>query len=209
MVELYFSYPDYINWVNVGWEVDPVYYGDTKPRIFIYWTADRGKIGGCRNFDCPGFVQTSRERIIGEIIPQVSTYDGPQYAFKVSILRDPATKNWMLTVGKITLGYWSPLLFHDSDNYAFGMSWGGFVVSPPEHAPPMGSGHFPTEGMGKACFFSNLLYVDGKDDPSEFAETSFSVVENKPVNYKAGRLFWSGRDLGSMFYFGGPAGRVN
>ena len=44
---------------EVGWQVYPQMYGNTKPVFFIYWTADDYKSLGCYNLTCPAFVQTN------------------------------------------------------------------------------------------------------------------------------------------------------
>ncbi|KAK1297109.1 hypothetical protein QJS10_CPB15g01424 [Acorus calamus] len=190
LVEIYFNWPDYILWVNAGWE-----------------SIDEG----CKNLECPGFVLTNRELPLGAVIRQLSEYDGPQYYFNLNIMKDPSLEQWWLSVDDKQVGYWPSEIFHTvTPMVAFGMSWGGVVRSPPnEYAPTMGSGHFPTEGENKACFFSNLVYYDALRRPNNVMKTSVSPREGSPANYKVGPMLYIDDGMKSMFYFGGPGGHLS
>jgi hypothetical protein len=60
------------------------------------------------------------------------------------------------------IGYWPSSLFHymkDKCNHAF---WGGYVQGPTASidSPQIGSGHFASEGFGKAALLENIQIVD-------------------------------------------------
>ena len=45
--------------IECGWQVYPALYGDARPHLFTYWTADGYNKTGCYNLTCSAFVQTS------------------------------------------------------------------------------------------------------------------------------------------------------
>jgi hypothetical protein len=66
---------------------------------------------------------------------------------------------------KAVIGYWPSSLFtrlKDKGDFSF---WGGNVYGPTASldSPQMGSGHFPSEGYGKAAFMRNIQIVDGNN----------------------------------------------
>ncbi|KAI5004940.1 hypothetical protein ZWY2020_032183 [Hordeum vulgare] len=119
----------------------------------------------CYDHTCPGFVQVSHRVGLGGRVLPVSVYNGPQYVIDILIFKDPKTKNWWVAYGeeKTLIGYWPNSLFSQikyKGNFSF---WGGQVSGPTasSHSPQIGSGHFATEGYGKASFMRNIQIVDG------------------------------------------------
>ena len=82
---------------EVGWQVYPQMYGNTKPVFFIYWTADDYKSLGCYNLTCPAFVQTNRNWAIGGALSPWSTAGGAQKEIEVSFFLTGG--NWWLYIG--------------------------------------------------------------------------------------------------------------
>ncbi|GJW73931.1 hypothetical protein Tco_0133301 [Tanacetum coccineum] len=120
-------------------------YKDNLPRLFTFWTPD-GYRSGCYNLECPGFVQTSSRASVG-----------------AAFSKDPKSGNWWLKVGSEDVGYWPQTLFTNLRDHATTIEYGGEVYSENsgKHMPtPMGSGHLPDEGFGKAAFTRNLEMVD-------------------------------------------------
>ncbi|CAN6909234.1 unnamed protein product [Brassica oleracea] len=105
--------------IEAGWQVFPRFYGDDKPRFFIYWTADEYKKTGCYDLRCPGFVHVNRDFVIGAPMPQVSVMGGRQASFLTTITtrkqragwRDRRTGNWLRLGYYQILGYWPSSLF--------------------------------------------------------------------------------------------------
>jgi hypothetical protein len=115
--------------------------------------------------------------------------------------------NWWLRVQDQLLGYWPHLIYTYLASSATGITWGGEIynkgVGGHHTLTQMGSGHFPSEGFGKASYIRNIQYMEytGKfKDPDQglvaFATKpscySISVANNKNGGY------------GTHFYFGGP-----
>ena len=66
----------------------------------------------------------------------------------------------------------------------------------------MGSGHFPSEGYGKASFFRNLQYVD---DAGNFRDPeNLTPYASKPSCYDVQVGEDTSTDKATFFYFGGP-----
>jgi prepilin-type processing-associated H-X9-DG protein len=89
----------------------------------------------------------------------------------------------------------------DKGNYAF---WGGHVSGPTAStdSPQIGSGHFASEGYGKAAFTKNIKLVDGNNN----------LVNPREKKAKAGTTSSSkytvdGYEIdkdGMHTYYGGP-----
>ena len=78
----------------------------------------------------------------------------------------------------------------------------GYLDNPDK--PPMGSGHFPIEGANKACFFSNVKYVDNENKAQDLNSGDLFPYSSSPECYYLGLYLETGGVLGNMFYFGGP-----
>ncbi|XP_034709742.1 uncharacterized protein LOC117932574 [Vitis riparia] len=190
--------------ISVGWTVYEPRYGDNKTHLFTYWTADNGATTGCYDLLCPGFIITHPHRTLGVELP-TSTYRGAQAGIQLSISKDQFTDHWWLLVDGQELGYWPKQLF-GIFRVARELYWGGEVFSPSQPLPPMGSGHFPEEGEGAACFMRKLKYQ--YEDGGIFVDVEsegISRLADNPKCYEAGPLTDSG--LGQTFFFGGPGGQ--
>jgi hypothetical protein len=106
---------------EVGWQVFPQQYGDDNAHLFIYWTANgynTEDVRGCYNLDCPAFVQTNPNWVLGSdclfpppadpgtdpcYLPNVSTLGGPQYEFTAQFNlydnKEKKEKEWWLYLG--------------------------------------------------------------------------------------------------------------
>ncbi|KAL8517899.1 hypothetical protein ACS0TY_009277 [Phlomoides rotata] len=154
-----------LNSIEAGWQVSPELYGDSRPRLFTYWTRDSYQATGCYNLLCSGFVQTNSRIAIGAAISPVSSVGGNQYDVTILIWKDPRLGNWWLSFGESTLvGYWPAELFTHLADRATMVEWGGEVVNSRAHnehtSTQMGSGHFAEDGFGKASYFRDLEIVD-------------------------------------------------
>lgn len=103
------------------------------------------------------------------------------------------------------LGYWPDTIFSGLKDGADRISWGGEInnsgTGDRHTSTQMGSGHFPSEGFGKASYFRRLQYADNT--------RNFKDVENletyatKPSCYDV-LLMKRTPTYGTHFYFGGP-----
>lgn len=199
-----FDGPD-LNSIEAGWQVSPELYGDSRPRLFTYWTSDSYQATGCYNLLCSGFVQTNSKIAIGAAISPVSSVSGNQYDVTILIWKDPKLGNWWMGFGDNTLvGYWPAELFTHLADRATMVEWGGEVVNSRadgEHtSTKMGSGHFAEDGFGKASYFRNLEIVDSDNSLSSAHDISTLAENTNCYNIKSS----SNNEWGTYFYYGGP-----
>ncbi|WOL12918.1 hypothetical protein Cni_G21687 [Canna indica] len=194
-----------LNSIEAGWQVSPELYGDSRPRLFTYWTSDAYQATGCYNLLCSGFIQTNNRIAIGAAISPVSSFSSRQYDITILIWKDPKLGNWWMSFGdSMLVGYWPAELFTHLSDHATMVEWGGEVVNMRpggEHTSThMGSGHFAGDGFGKASYFRNLEIVDG-DNSLISAQAIATLAENtKCYDIKS----FSNFDWGTYFYYGGP-----
>ncbi|KAF3452382.1 hypothetical protein FNV43_RR02815 [Rhamnella rubrinervis] len=194
-----------LNSIEAGWQVSPELYGDSRPRLFTYWTSDSYQATGCYNLLCAGFVQTNSKIAIGAAISPVSSYAANQYDISILIWKDPRLGNWWLGFGDNTLvGYWPAELFTHLADRATMVEWGGEVVNTRANgqhtSTQMGSGHFAEDGFGKASYFRNLEVVDSDNSLTSVHDISILAENTNCYNIKN---FYN-NDWGTYFYYGGP-----
>ncbi|XP_010263977.1 PREDICTED: uncharacterized protein LOC104602107 [Nelumbo nucifera] len=194
-----------LNSIEAGWQVSPELYGDSKPRLFTYWTSDSYEATGCYNLLCAGFVQTNSKIAIGAAISPVSKFSGNQFDITILIWKDPNLGNWWLGFGDNTLvGYWPAELFTHLGDYATMVEWGGEVVNSRANgkhtSTQMGSGHFAEAGFGKSSYFRNLEIVDADNSLSPAQDISTLAENTNCYNIRSS----SNNEWGTHFYYGGP-----
>ncbi|XP_073223084.1 protein neprosin-like isoform X2 [Cicer arietinum] len=199
-----FDGPD-LNSIEAGWQVSPELYGDSRPRLFTYWTSDSYQATGCYNLLCAGFIQTNSKIAIGAAISPVSSYAANQFDITILIWKDPKVGNWWMSYGDNTLvGYWPAELFTHLADHATMVEWGGEVVnsrSNGQHtSTQMGSGHFSEEGFGKASYFRNLQIVDIDNSLSSVQSISTLAENTNCYNIQSSYS----NEWGTYFYYGGP-----
>ncbi|XBJ16381.1 hypothetical protein VPH35_008033 [Triticum aestivum] len=123
-------------------------FGDSFARFHIIWLGNNQK--SCMDFHCQGFVQTVPHIGVGARISPVSTYNGKQEDLQLMPFQDPKKKHWWLFYDTKPIGYWPNLYFTKLRVKANLVGFGGF----------MGSGHFTTEGNGKAAYARDVKIVD-------------------------------------------------
>ncbi|XP_051220809.1 protein neprosin-like [Lolium perenne] len=196
---------DQIDSIVVCYSVAPSFAGDTFARFHVSWT-DGALKKSCVDHNCPGFVQVSQNVGIGGRVLPISVYNGPQYVINILVFKDPKTNNWWLAYGEenTPIGYWPSSLFtriKDKGDFSF---WGGHVAGPTAsiNSPQIGSGHFASEGYGKAAFMKNIQIVDEKNklvtpnrDKDLFGTSDLTkyTVDGYGVN-----------KYGMHMYYGGP-----
>ncbi|XP_025013627.2 uncharacterized protein LOC8258664 [Ricinus communis] len=194
-----------LNSIEAGWQVSPELYGDSRPRLFTYWTSDSYQATGCYNLLCAGFVQTNSRIAIGAAISPVSFYGGNQFDITILIWKDPKLGNWWMGFGDNTLvGYWPAELFTHLADHATMVEWGGEVVNSRANgahtSTQMGSGHFAEDGFGKASYFRNLEIVDSDNSLTSAQDISILAENTNCYNIKSSY----NNEWGTYFYYGGP-----
>ncbi|XP_059665695.1 protein neprosin-like [Cornus florida] len=194
-----------LNSIEAGWQVSPELYGDSRPRLFTYWTSDSYQATGCYNLLCSGFVQTNSRIAIGAAISPISSFSGNQFDVSILIWKDPKLGNWWMGFGEnMLVGYWPAELFTHLAEHATMVEWGGEVVNSQPNgkhtATRMGSGRFAEDGFGKASYFRNIEVVDSDNSLSSAQDIS-TLAENTNC-YSIKSSYNSG--WGTHFYYGGP-----
>ena len=138
-----------------GWQVFPQFYGNTKPVLFIFWTADNYQSTGCYNLSCPAFVQTNKSVAIGGTLSPWSTTGGQQYEIQLSYYL--VEGNWWLYFGggaaANAVGYYPASQYRGGAmaTKASEVDYGGEVVGTTS-LPPMGGDVFANQGWQHAAF---------------------------------------------------------
>uniref|UniRef100_M4DDE9 Neprosin PEP catalytic domain-containing protein n=1 Tax=Brassica campestris TaxID=3711 RepID=M4DDE9_BRACM len=124
---------------------------------------------------------------------------------------DPKTGNWWLQLNDQELiGYWPKEIFTNlADEGASVIEWGGEVVNKKKDGQhtttEMGSGHFPSEGFGKASSFEVIKIIDmnnGLIDP-----VKVKTVVSRPACYDIKTGYDKTYEV--FFYYGGPGRNPN
>ncbi|TVU39710.1 hypothetical protein EJB05_13146, partial [Eragrostis curvula] len=117
-------------------------------------------------------------------------------------LQDPKDGNWWLQLNSYVLGYWPGSIFSHLAYNASYINWGGEVYTPDANqtTTPMGSGHFPEEGFGKASYIKNIQVLDSSNNLK--SPSNISVVAERPNCYNVQNS--NNSDWGTSIYFGGP-----
>lgn len=110
-------------------------------------------------------------------------------------------------MGGNDVGYWPSSIFSDLQGSATSVEWGGEVFSPDagQTSTQMGSGHFPTEGFGKASHIKNLLVVDSSNTFRSPSGVNLIAEQSNCYNVQSG----TSGDWGTYIYFGGPGKNPN
>ncbi|XP_050379790.1 uncharacterized protein LOC126797160 [Argentina anserina] len=186
--------------VEAGWKINSA---DKQTRFFIFWTGHNYK-DGCYNLECSGFVQVNRKFAIGLPIKPVSTYNGKQVEIFLSIYKHQSVGQWWLMVQDQALGYWPDKILPSLKGSADTVTWGGEIYnSEPggrHTSTQMGSGHYPSEGYGKASYFRNIQYLANSGKFVDADELITYVT--KPPCYN---LIMQNKatGFGTHFYYGG------
>jgi hypothetical protein len=190
---------------EVGWQVYPQMYGNTKPVFFIYWTADNYKSLGCYNLSCAAFVQTNKSWAIGGAVSPWSTAGGQQKEIEVSYFLTGG--NWWLHVGggaaANAKGYYPVSLYRNGAmaSGAAGIDYGGETVGTTSF-PPMGSGVFANQGYQHAAYQRDIRYFPaaGGNVPAVLTAAAAS-----PACYTSA-LSQFNPPWNATLFFGGPGG---
>ncbi|KAL9226864.1 hypothetical protein vseg_002627 [Gypsophila vaccaria] len=199
--------------VESGWMVNQMLYGDTRTRLFTYWTHDGSRHTGCFDLVCAGFVQTSSVVSLGTGFDTVTTPGGDDiYGFGVEIKKDSNTGNWWLTMNdNVTVGYWPASLFSDvfAQQGATILQWGGDVFSAdirktPHTTTAMGSGLYLSVNPYYNCFIEHIRVLQDPTGPWLLPNPEYvgTYVDEKQC-YGA-NFYVPGYMSEPVLFFGGP-----
>ncbi|XP_030969794.1 uncharacterized protein LOC115990073 [Quercus lobata] len=178
---------------------------DQKSNFFIYWTSDGYQKTGCENLDCPGFVQTNKNFAIRSPL-DVSIYNSKQVDIGVTIYK--SNQSWWLKVNDQVIGYWPQSIYKYLANSATRLDYGGEIYNAKVGGvltkTQMGSGHFPSEGYGKASNFRHVQYMYSTGGFKDVEVGKLTVDAMKPSCYNIDVQSDKSPGSGTNFYFGGP-----
>ncbi|KAL5720058.1 hypothetical protein ACHQM5_012763 [Ranunculus cassubicifolius] len=198
--------PEEYTSLQAGWMVSPRVGGDTKTRLFIYWTATGSK-SGCYNQLCPGFVQVNQNFGLNLPYFPISKYGEQPYGFNFAIFQDNVTGDWWLSVGGTNVGYWPKDIIPQLGGGASAVAWGGLAGGlPNEDSPPMGNGYFPKGDHWKAGHVSGIVTLDASNKFIMPEESRIQTYVDNPTCYgiESNGLHKQG---GLVYLFGGPGGK--
>ena len=191
---------------EVGWQVYPQMYGNTKPVFFIYWTADNYQSKGCYNLSCPAFVQTNGSWAIGgAIAPPWSVAGGQQREIEVSFFLTQG--RWWLYVGggaaANAIGYYPVSLYGNGAmaTQASEIDYGGETVGTTSF-PPMGGGVFANQGQGHAAYHRDIRFFPAAGGNNV---ASLTAAAASPACYTAA-VSKLNAPWNETLFFGGPGG---
>ncbi|RZC80958.1 hypothetical protein C5167_043513, partial [Papaver somniferum] len=196
--------------VSAGWRVR--HYGDSEPRFFVSWTADRFQKKGCDDIKCPNFVLISSTISIGAIFDPTSILMGSQYDPTFTIFQDESTGNQWIQYQGINVGYFLSSLFTLLSVKATRLYFGGQIANTKKQghhtSTDMGSGQLPSEGnFGVSSFFQQVTAID----LNHIARASGKTPQTKTVmtyettpNCYGVHVDDYREELGYTFYYGGP-----
>ncbi|KAL9811541.1 putative neprosin [Arabidopsis thaliana] len=192
--------------IEAGWAVNPSVFGDSRTRLFTYWTKDGYSKTGCVNLLCAGFVQTTTKFALGAAIEPVSTTSQKQHLITVSMFLDTNSGNRWLTCANNVIGYWPGTLFAYLKHSATAVQWGGEVHSPnvgkkPHTRTSMGSGQWASYLWAQACYHSNIRIKDYSLQIKYPKYLSEYADEYECYSTKLHRKTYMSEPY---FYFGGP-----
>lgn len=192
--------------LECGWQVYPAFYGDTKPHLFTYWTADDYTATGCYNMTCGAFVQIGSSFAPGMALGPTSVVGGAQYEVQLTYWHTGG-RWWFYfngTSGGNAIGYYPDSLYKGGAlaGNPSEIDYGGETVGTTTF-PPMGSGHFASEGWQKAAYQRAIGYY--KPLGGAMVNASLTASQAWPNCYTAQVVKYAAPWFETLWY-GGPGG---
>jgi hypothetical protein len=197
-------------------------YGDDLSHLFIYSTQNNYQMfsPGCYDGTCNDFYQTDHTYLIGGVFNVTSTLGGTQAEEILAWQMDDASGDWWLLVGNTWLGYYPSSLFYDVNpnsglnQGADSVEWGGGEIynyeSNGQHtATQMGSGYFPSSGVGYAAFTRQLKYFDRNFFVRNPTLDNLPPTDHYCYDVISGDDTIGDPNWGIWMLFGGPGYNVN
>uniref|UniRef100_A0A0D3GFB2 Neprosin PEP catalytic domain-containing protein n=1 Tax=Oryza barthii TaxID=65489 RepID=A0A0D3GFB2_9ORYZ len=147
-------------------------------------------------------IATSGDFSLSQLWISAGSYDNKDLNTIEIGWQDPAGGNWWLQVQGNNVGYWPSSIFTLlQTGVADSVEWGGEVDSP-QITTPMGSGHFPEEGFGKATYSRAIQVVDSSNNLKP--PNGVGLIAPLPSCYNVMTGSSSTTSWGTYIYYGGP-----
>jgi hypothetical protein len=192
--------------IECGWQVYPQMYGDSRPHLFTYWTADNYGSTGCYNLSCTAFVQTSSSFAPAMAVAPISIKGGSQYSMELAYWH--AGGRWWLyyngTQGANAIGYYPDTLYQGGalTNNATEIDYGGETTGTTSF-PTMGSGGFANQGFQHAAYQRGIGYWPPQG--GAMLNANLTPSQGWPACYTADVVVY-GAPWNETIWFGGPGG---
>jgi Neprosin/Neprosin activation peptide len=189
-----------------GWQVYPALYGDSRPHLFTYWTADNYALTGCYNMTCSAFVQVGTTFAPGMALGPVSVSGGAQYNIELAYWLTGG--RWYLyfngTQGSNIIGYYPVSLYRGGAlaTQASEIDYGGETTGTTSF-PPMGSGAFANQGWQRAAYQRAIGYWPPQG--GAMINANLTASQAWPNCYTAEVQMYA-PSWSETLWFGGPGG---
>ena len=133
------------------------------------------------------------------------------YSYFKNWEQDHIKGDWWFAINDEDVGYWPASLFKSwrESNAASYASWGGQVYSPvTKKSPPMGSGHWPSEGFQKSAYVSHLQMILGDGRVFNPQTGTVKLYQTNQNCYKARLVHEVYKPWLKSIYYGGPGGCI-
>ncbi|KAL6603350.1 hypothetical protein ACP70R_043711 [Stipagrostis hirtigluma subsp. patula] len=195
--------PSSKNTIQIGWEVSPFVYGDSKTHFVTAWTRDGYKETGCYNTKCPGFKPENGATIApGAVIDTLSQPNGAKQNLTIKLIKDSASGDWLVHYGLNTddpklIGCFPKSLFTGLADKATVIHFGGLVGTSTGtgNPTPMGSGFAPPTSA--AASFSHIQLIDRNGGAS-------LVTRDLPPGVTDPNQYHVTPIVNGAFFYGGP-----
>jgi hypothetical protein len=192
--------------LECGWQVYPALYGDSRPHLFTYWTADDYGSTGCYNLSCSAFVQTSSTFAPAMAVGPISVPGGPQYIMELAYWHTGG--RWWLyyngTQGSNAIGYYPDTIYKGGalTKYATEIDYGGETTGTVSF-PPMGSGQFASGHWQHAAYQRTIGYWPPPG--GAMINANLTPSQGWPNCYTAEVIMY-GAPWYETLWYGGPGG---
>ncbi|KAI4970909.1 hypothetical protein ZWY2020_001823 [Hordeum vulgare] len=189
--------------IQIGWEVSPKMYGDSRTRLAALWTTDGFQETGCPNAQCGFQPEEGAPMTLGGVIETVSQPKGLKTTITVKILKDGEMGDWLVYYGlnqdePALIGCFPKSLFTGGmANRAAGVRFGGYVQTQTTSLAPMGSGYRPMGDAPVSAAMSNIQIINRNGQASLLMQDSPTVI-TEPNIYGATPI------ANGRFFYGGP-----
>ncbi|XBI12061.1 hypothetical protein VPH35_138986 [Triticum aestivum] len=125
--------PTSYNAIQIGWEVSPKMYGDSRTRLAALWTTDGFQETGCPNAQCGFQPEEGAPMTLGGVIETVSQPKGLKQTITIKVFKDGEMGDWLVYYGlnqddPALIGRFPKSLFTGGmANRAAGVRFGGYV----------------------------------------------------------------------------------